>query len=162
AVEMERIAGLPTVILRLAAIYGPGRGVRERLLAGTYQLVDEGAHYFSRVHVDDLVSIMCVAAERAPVGAVYCVADDRPTTQRDRRGADRRGAAGAADGDRSLQSVRRPLLRRRHRVRALPAHPRAAVAAEGRRRARPPRRAVLPDRAPGRGAVDEGPDPRAR
>src|SRR5262249_15139080 len=52
AVETAALAGLPTVVLRLAAIYGPGRGVRERLRAGTYQLLDEGQHFFSRIHVD--------------------------------------------------------------------------------------------------------------
>ena len=83
AVDMARLSGLATVVLRLAAIYGPGRGVRERLKAGSYKLVDDGAHYFSRVHVDDLVAIVRAAAERAPSGAVYCVADDRPTTQRE-------------------------------------------------------------------------------
>jgi tryptophan 2,3-dioxygenase len=83
AIETARLAGLQTVILRLAAIYGPGRGVRERLKAGTYKLVDDGRHYFSRVHVDDIVGIIRAAAERAPQGALYCVSDDRPTTQRE-------------------------------------------------------------------------------
>jgi nucleoside-diphosphate-sugar epimerase len=83
AVDMARMAGLSTVVLRLSAIYGPGRGVRERLKAGSYKLVDEGAHYFSRVHVDDIVGIIRAAVDKAPPGAVYCVADDRPTTQRE-------------------------------------------------------------------------------
>jgi nucleoside-diphosphate-sugar epimerase len=83
AIETARLAGLSTVILRLAAIYGPGRGVRERLKAGTYKLTDDGVHFFSRVHVDDLVGVIRAAAERAPSGAVYCVADDRPSTQRE-------------------------------------------------------------------------------
>jgi nucleoside-diphosphate-sugar epimerase len=83
AVDMARLSGLSTVVLRLSAIYGPGRGVRERLKAGSYKLVDEGAHWFSRVHVDDIVGILRAAVERAPSGAVYCVADDRPTTQRE-------------------------------------------------------------------------------
>jgi tryptophan 2,3-dioxygenase len=81
AVETARLAGLSTVILRLAAIYGPGRGVRERLRTGSYQLVDDGVHYFSRVHVDDIVAIARAAADRAPPGALYCVADDHPSTQ---------------------------------------------------------------------------------
>jgi nucleoside-diphosphate-sugar epimerase len=83
AVETGRLAGLSTVILRLAAIYGPGRGVRERLRAGTYKLTDDGIHFFSRVHVDDLVGVIRAAGERAPSGSVYCVADDRPSTQRE-------------------------------------------------------------------------------
>jgi len=83
AVDMARLSGLSTVVLRLAAIYGPGRGVRERLKAGSYKLIDDGAHFFSRVHVDDIVGILRAAADRAPAGAVYCVADDRPTTQKE-------------------------------------------------------------------------------
>ncbi len=71
------------MILRLAAIYGPGRGVRERLKKGDYSLIDDGIHWFSRVHVDDLVGVIRASAERAPRGARYCVADDRPSTQRE-------------------------------------------------------------------------------
>lgn len=83
AIDVARLSGLHTVVLRLAAIYGPGRGVRERLKAGTYKLIDDGAHHFSRVHVDDIIGIIRAAAARAPAGAVYCVGDDRPTTQRE-------------------------------------------------------------------------------
>lgn len=83
AVDGARLAGLSTVVLRLSAIYGPARGVRERLKKGDYQLVDDGVHFFSRVHVDDIVGILRAAAERAPRGALYCVADDRPSTQRE-------------------------------------------------------------------------------
>jgi tryptophan 2,3-dioxygenase len=83
AIDVARLSGLHTIVLRLAAIYGPGRGVRERLKTGTYKLLDDGAHYFSRVHVDDIVGIIRAAVARAPAGAVYCVGDDRPTTQRE-------------------------------------------------------------------------------
>ena len=83
AIDVARLSGLHTVVLRLAAIYGPGRGVRERLKAGTYKLIDDGVHHFSRVHVDDIVGIIRAAAARAPAGAVYCVGDDKPTTQRE-------------------------------------------------------------------------------
>src|SRR5439155_1305439 len=39
AVQAAAAAGLRTTILRLAAIYGPGRGVRQRLRAGDYRLI---------------------------------------------------------------------------------------------------------------------------
>jgi nucleoside-diphosphate-sugar epimerase len=81
AVELLATAGHHTAVLRLAAIYGPGRGVRERLRAGTYQLIDDGRHFYSRVHVDDLVRVIRAVAARAPARALYNVADDRPTTQ---------------------------------------------------------------------------------
>lgn len=74
---------LRTVVLRLAPVYGPGRGVRERLRRGDYKLLDDGRHAISRIHVDDVVRIVFAAEERAPHGAVYLVADDEPTTQAD-------------------------------------------------------------------------------
>jgi nucleoside-diphosphate-sugar epimerase len=73
--------GLRTVILRLAPVYGPGRGVRERLRKGEYRLLDEGQHAISRIHVDDVVRVVAAAEERAPTGGLYLVADDEPTTQ---------------------------------------------------------------------------------
>ncbi len=76
-------AGLRTCILRLAAIYGPGRGVRQRLRAGDYKLIDGGEHWISRIHIDDLVRVIFAAEERAPQGSLYLVSDDCPTTQRE-------------------------------------------------------------------------------
>jgi uncharacterized cupin superfamily protein len=48
---------------------------------GDYKLIDGGKHWISRVHVDDVVRVIFAAEERAPQGAVYLVADDKPTTQ---------------------------------------------------------------------------------
>lgn len=81
AVQSASFAGLRTCTLRLAAVYGPGRGVRARLAKGDYKLLDGGKHWISRVHIDDLVRVVFAAEERAPQGALYLVADDRPTTQ---------------------------------------------------------------------------------
>jgi uncharacterized cupin superfamily protein/nucleoside-diphosphate-sugar epimerase len=83
AVESASFAGLRTCTLRLAAVYGGGRGVRQRLRAGDYKLLDGGRHWISRIHIDDLVRIIFAAEERAPQGALYLVGDDRPTTQRE-------------------------------------------------------------------------------
>ena len=83
ALQGAAAGGLHTATLRLAAIYGPGRGVRERLRLGTYKLTGDGENWFSRIHVLDLVEIIFAAAERAPVGSLYCVADDHPARQRE-------------------------------------------------------------------------------
>lgn len=83
AVESAARDGLPGVVLRLSAIYGPGRGVRERLQAGSNRLTSDDLRWSSRAHVDDLVGIIRAAADRAPPGARYCVADDRPTPDRE-------------------------------------------------------------------------------
>lgn len=80
-VETCQIDRLRTVILRLAPVYGPGRGVRERLRKGEYRILDDGQHTTSRIHIDDLAQIVFAAEERAPTKSRYLVADDEPTTQ---------------------------------------------------------------------------------
>jgi nucleoside-diphosphate-sugar epimerase len=72
---------LRTVILRLAPVYGPGRGLRERLRKGEYRILDDGQHATSRIHVDDVARVVFAAEDRAPSRACYLVADDEPTTQ---------------------------------------------------------------------------------
>jgi nucleoside-diphosphate-sugar epimerase len=74
---------LRIVILRLAPVYGPGRGVRNRLQKGDYRLLDGGTHAISRIHVDDAVAAILAAEESAPAGSRFLVADDEPTTQLD-------------------------------------------------------------------------------
>lgn len=71
-----------TVVLRLAPVYGPGRGVRARLRKGDYRLLDDGQHAISRIHVDDVVQAVLAAEDRAAHGSTYLLADDEPTTQR--------------------------------------------------------------------------------
>lgn len=70
-----------TVILRMAPVYGPGKGVRERLKKGDYRLLDEGQHAISRIHIDDVARIVFAAEAKAPQRAMYLVGDDEPTTQ---------------------------------------------------------------------------------
>jgi nucleoside-diphosphate-sugar epimerase len=81
AVESHRFTRMRTVILRMAPVYGPGRGVRSRLRAGTYKLIDDGQHAISRIHVDDAVGAVLAAEARGEHGTKYLVADDQPTTQ---------------------------------------------------------------------------------
>lgn len=82
AVAASRFERLRTVTLRLAPVYGPGKGVRARLRAGTYKLLDDGEHAISRIHVDDVVQVVFAAETYAPSGSLFLVADDEPTTQR--------------------------------------------------------------------------------
>src|SRR4051812_25163356 len=86
AIQSLAASGLRTIVLRLAAIYGPGRGVREKLRRGDYRTAGEGDMWFSRIHVLDLVTIIRAALDRAPGGSVYCVGDDRPSQQREYAG----------------------------------------------------------------------------
>lgn len=81
--EMERCAfdRMKLVTLRLAPVYGPGRGVRNRIRKGDYRILDDGQHVTSRIHVDDVVRIVAAAEEKAPHKSLFLLADDAPTTQ---------------------------------------------------------------------------------
>jgi nucleoside-diphosphate-sugar epimerase len=80
-IETCQFHRLRTVILRLAPVYGPGRGMRERMRKGAYRILDDGQHATSRIHIDDVIGVVFAAEQRAPAGARYLVADDEPTTQ---------------------------------------------------------------------------------
>jgi nucleoside-diphosphate-sugar epimerase len=71
-----------SLVLRPAAIYGPGRGVPTSMREGKFQLMGDGSNYVSRIHVDDLAR----HAEAALVGdltGAYPVADEEPCTSRE-------------------------------------------------------------------------------
>ncbi len=82
-IQSCRFDRLRLVTLRLAPVYGPGRGVRNRLTKGDYKLLDDGSHAISRIHVDDVVNVVKACEDRAVTKSTYLVADDEPTTQRD-------------------------------------------------------------------------------
>ena len=71
-----------SLVLRPAAIYGPGRGVQVALPRGEYKLVDDGSNFVSRIHVDDLAAIT-VAALLSDVTGAFPVADDYPSLSRE-------------------------------------------------------------------------------
>lgn len=81
AVDTNNFAQPATTVLRLAPVYGPGRGVRARLRKGDYRLLDEGQHAISRIHVDDVVQVVFAVEQHAPHRSRWLVADDQPTTQ---------------------------------------------------------------------------------
>jgi uncharacterized protein YbjT (DUF2867 family) len=81
-----RYRPLGGISLRIAGIYGPGRGLHERVRAGTLRIPEAGGGRISRVHVDDLVQALRVVLEKGEPGATYCVADDRPATQAETAG----------------------------------------------------------------------------
>ena len=76
-VQAEAALDGAAIALRVAGIYGPGRGLVERMRAGTYRVVGDGTSHVSRIHVDDLVEAIVRAGTCALRGAVN-LADDDP------------------------------------------------------------------------------------
>jgi nucleoside-diphosphate-sugar epimerase len=70
--------GVPVHIFRLAAIYGPGRSAFDALRAGTAKRIEKPGQVFSRIHVEDLASVLIASMERPRPGSVYNACDDDP------------------------------------------------------------------------------------
>ncbi len=71
-----------SLVLRPAAIYGPGRGVHASMRAGSFRLLSDGSNYVSRIHVDDLAA-HAEAALLSKIEGAYPVADEEPCRSRD-------------------------------------------------------------------------------
>ncbi len=76
AAETALAAAPSWISLRVAGIHGPGRGLVDRIRAGTYRIVGDGTSHVSRIHVDDLVSSIIAAGTRG--SGFVNVADDDP------------------------------------------------------------------------------------
>ncbi len=80
--EAARRNGFPAVILRLAGIYGPGRGYwLKQFLAGIARLEGDGKRVLNMVHRDDVVGAVRAALERGVPGQAYNVVDNEPVSQ---------------------------------------------------------------------------------
>lgn len=74
--------GISWCLLRAAGIYGPGRGLVERVRAGAARIIEDGTAHVSRIHVEDLVSAIVAAGLGRAGGAINC-ADDEPAPHGD-------------------------------------------------------------------------------
>jgi len=78
-------AGIETVVVRAPWFYGPGQPPRQSLFFkmirdGKAPIVGDGNSPRSMAYVDNLALGLRLAAERAPSGGVYWIADERPYT----------------------------------------------------------------------------------
>ena len=71
-----------SLVLRPAAIYGPGRGIHVSMQAGLFQLAGQGDNFVSRIHVEDLAAHVEAALLSELTGA-YPVGDELPCTSRE-------------------------------------------------------------------------------
>jgi nucleoside-diphosphate-sugar epimerase len=72
----------PAVVLRVAGIYGPGRGYwLNQFLRGEARIEGDGSRWLNMIHRDDLISVIIAALERGTPGEIYNAADNRPVTQ---------------------------------------------------------------------------------
>ena len=74
-------------IFRLAGIYGPGRSVVDSIVtrraATSSQRARDGKRFTARVHVDDIVAVLCASMAQPCPGRIYNVCDDDPAPRRE-------------------------------------------------------------------------------
>ena len=70
--------GLPVHLFRLAGIYGPGRNALETVRRGRAQRIDKPGQVFSRIHVEDIASVLEASIARPNPGRAYNLCDDDP------------------------------------------------------------------------------------
>ena len=76
-------SGLPAHVFRLAGIYGPGRNTLLNLRDGTARRIVKPGQVFSRIHVEDIASVLAASMARPRPGRVYNVCDDEPAPPQD-------------------------------------------------------------------------------
>ena len=74
--------GIPLAILRIAGIYGSGRNALVDLGDGSAHRVIKPGQVFNRIHVDDIVTAVAAALNRATDGIIN-LADDEPAPPQD-------------------------------------------------------------------------------
>ncbi len=82
--EAEARNHFPAVILRVAGIYGPGRGhAFQQFLRGEARIEDSGSRFLNMIHRDDLIGVIIAALKRGVSGEIYNAVDNEPVTQAD-------------------------------------------------------------------------------
>jgi len=75
--------GLPVHVFRLAGIYGPGRSALDAVRAGTARRIVKPGQVFSRIHVEDIATVLEASMAQRNPGAIYNVCDDEPAPPQD-------------------------------------------------------------------------------
>jgi nucleoside-diphosphate-sugar epimerase len=81
--DLARGAGLAVHVFRLAGIYGPGRNVLEDVRAGRAWRVIKPGQVFSRIHVEDIATVLQASMASPAAGTIYNVCDDEAAPPQD-------------------------------------------------------------------------------
>jgi nucleoside-diphosphate-sugar epimerase len=80
---LRETAGLPVHVFRLAGIYGPGRNPLETVRKGNAKRIDKPGQVFSRIHVEDIATVLEASIAEPNPGRTYNVCDDAPAAPAD-------------------------------------------------------------------------------
>jgi nucleoside-diphosphate-sugar epimerase len=73
----------PAIVLRVAGIYGPGRGhLLKQFLKNEARVEGDGSRFLNMIHRDDLAGCIIAALKNGRAGEIYNAVDDEPVTQK--------------------------------------------------------------------------------
>jgi len=78
--SLEKNKNLPVQIFRLSGIYSNENNILVRLKLGNTKLIKKKNHFFSRIHVEDIASILFKSLFKFKAGEIYNLADDKPSS----------------------------------------------------------------------------------
>lgn len=82
--DAARQKNLTPIVLRLAGIYGPGRGYWfKQFVNGEARLEGDGSRFLNMIHRDDVIGGIIAALEHGAGGEIYNAVDDEPVSQVD-------------------------------------------------------------------------------
>lgn len=76
---MAKQNGLPVMVFRCVAIYGPGRNLILSVQKGRARRIEKPGLVFSRIHVEDLAQVLEASIKNPKPGEIYNVSDDHPS-----------------------------------------------------------------------------------
>lgn len=81
--ELGARLNVPTQTFRLAGIYGPGRNQIVSLRSGKARRIIKPGHVFSRIHVEDIATVLEASMAKPRMAAAYNVCDDEAAPPQD-------------------------------------------------------------------------------
>lgn len=78
--ELSSRYNLPLKIFRLAGIYGQDRNILKRINLGSIKNIDKSGQFFSRIHIEDIISILSLSMKKQTPNIIYNFSDDYPSS----------------------------------------------------------------------------------
>lgn len=75
--------GGPIHLFRLSGIYGPGRSAIDSVRGGRARRIVKPGQVFSRIHVEDIATVLQASMQAPHPGRIYNVCDDEPAPPQD-------------------------------------------------------------------------------
>jgi len=70
----------PVQIFRLSGIYSNQRNILSRLKKGEAKIIKKKNQFFSRIHIEDIASILLKSIKNFKKGEIYNISDDKPAS----------------------------------------------------------------------------------